>query len=68
MSHLYFRTKSVTLTLGLFLIGTLGLSYLYTTFFSPSLLMVTASIKGDYFCLDGEASHSNISRNTYSGI
>ena len=39
----------------------LGLSYLYTTFFSPSLLMITASIERDYFCLDGEESHSNIS-------
>jgi uncharacterized protein len=33
VSQLYSRTKSVTLTLGLFLIGTLGLSCLSTTFF-----------------------------------
>ena len=33
MSQLYSRTKSMTLTLGLFLIGTLGLSCLSTTFF-----------------------------------
>ena len=33
MSQLYSRTKSVTLTLGLFFIGTLGLSCLSTTFF-----------------------------------
>jgi hypothetical protein len=60
--------KRVTQFQELFMIGTLVLSYLDTTFFSPSLLMVTASIEGDYFSLDGEESHSNISRNTYSGI
>ena len=52
--------KRVTQFQGLFMIA-LGLSYLDTTFFSPSLLMITASIEGDYFCLDGEESHSNIS-------
>jgi len=53
--------KRVTQFQGLFMIGTLGLSYLDTTFFSPSLLMITASIERDYFYLDGEESHSNIS-------
>lgn len=37
-------------------------------FMPTTLLIATVSIKEDYFCLDGEESHSNMFCRTYSGI